>query len=119
MVFFNSQKHDKKRFTKKLDKFSIISTNINHINGSLMQHLEGTYFLLKSWGANESLYLPGLYHALYGTSGFANHLIDVHNRCLAKFILGETIEKDNLHILRLRSRLFLAANWCCSISCVS
>lgn len=94
MLFFKFTKTMiKNDLLKKLDKLSIISTNINHINGSLMQHLEGTYFLLKSWGANESLCLAGLYHALYGTSGFSNHLIDVHNRSHAQFILGETIEK--------------------------
>lgn len=83
----------KNNLLKKLDEFVMISTNINHINGSLMQHLEGTYFLLKSWGTDENLCLAGLYHALYGTSGFDNHLIDINNRCHAQFILGETIEK--------------------------
>lgn len=83
----------KTNLVKKLNELSIIFINISYINDSLMKHLDGTYFLLKSSSANESLYLAGLCHALYGTSGFANHLINIQNRCQAQFILGEIIEK--------------------------
>ena len=79
--------------SNELNKLLNIATNKNHINGTLIKHLKGTYSLLKSWGANEDLCSAGLYHALYGTSGFDNHLIHVNDRSQAKLILGNKIEK--------------------------
>ncbi|MGQ3890310.1 DUF6817 domain-containing protein [Legionella sp. CNM-1927-20] len=78
---------------KSLDILVSLGANIDHINGSLIDHLKGTYLLLKSWEANEELYIAGLYHALYGTSGFNNHLISHNDRTEAKAILGEKSEQ--------------------------
>ena len=69
------------------------SANISHINGSLLEHLKGTYDLLESWGAHKDLCAAGLYHALYGTSGFENQLLNHNDRNQAKAILGERVEK--------------------------
>lgn len=69
------------------------SANISHINGSLLEHLKGTYDLLESWGAHKDLCVAGLYHALYGTSGFDNQLLHHNDRNQAKIILGERVEK--------------------------
>lgn len=63
------------------------------MNGSLIEHLKGTHSLLESWGASKELCIAGMYHALYGTSGFDNHLIPYIDRYKAKAILGEEIEQ--------------------------
>lgn len=77
--------------TENLNRLMSIAANIDHINGSLINHLKGTYQLLKSWGAKDELCIAGLYHALYGTSGFDNHLITVNHRNEAKEILGNNL----------------------------
>ncbi len=41
-----------------------------HLNGSLIDHLNGTKSLLKKWGASATLQTAGLFHAAYGTDGF-------------------------------------------------
>ena len=41
-----------------------------HVDGSLIEHLQATRQLLKEWGASEVLQDAGLYHAAYGTAGF-------------------------------------------------
>lgn len=39
----------------------------SHLNGSLKDHLIGTYQLLKNWGCSSVVCDAGLYHAVYGT----------------------------------------------------
>ncbi len=51
-----------------------------HIHGDLEKHLEGTYDLLKSWGAEEYMCSAGLYHSIYGTSGFTQQLVELERR---------------------------------------
>lgn len=50
-------------------------SGFEHLNGSLLKHLEGTHMLLQSWNANNDLCIAGLYHAVYGTSGFDEVLV--------------------------------------------
>jgi len=76
-----------------LDELLNIGVGVNHINGSLIDHLQGTHLLLHSWGASDELCRAGLYHALYGTSGFDNHLISHYERSKAQAILGVNAEQ--------------------------
>lgn len=75
-----------------LNKLINIASDVDHINGSLFEHLKGTYFLLQSWGAGQELCLAGPYHALYGTSGFNNQLISHNERNKAQTILPKKVE---------------------------
>ncbi len=68
--------------------------NIDHLNGSLIKHLKGTYALLKSWDADPELCVAGLYHAVYGTSGFDEILISKNHRDKVREILSENTEKN-------------------------
>lgn len=67
--------------------------NIEHLDGSLLNHLKGTYMLLKSWGAEPDLCIAGLYHAVYGTSGFGEIIISQDDRDKIKEIIGEQSER--------------------------
>ena len=64
-----------------------------HLSGSLINHLKGTYLLLDSWGNDTDLCFAGLYHAVYGTSGFDKILISEKHRGKVKEILGEKSEQ--------------------------
>lgn len=64
-----------------------------HIHGDLEKHLEGTYDLLKSWGADESLCSAGLYHSIYGTSGFPQQLVELEQRHYIAQIIGQEAEE--------------------------
>lgn len=69
------------------------ANNFEHLNGSLIKHLKGTYTLLQSWDADPDLCIAGLYHAVYGTSGFDEVLISEDYRDKIKEIIGEQSEK--------------------------
>src|SRR3990167_4426383 len=66
---------------------------IEHLNGSLIKHLKGTYDLLEKWGAPSSLCIAGLYHAVYSTSGFNQEIISKDSRNTIQEIIGKTAEK--------------------------
>ena len=41
-----------------------------HVDGTLLEHLEGTCDLLEAWGNSDRVALAGLLHTAYGTDGF-------------------------------------------------
>jgi hypothetical protein len=51
-----------------------------HVNGSLIAHLEGTRCLLKAWLASQELQDAALYHAAYATSAYTQNLVVVERR---------------------------------------
>lgn len=64
-----------------------------HINGSLVKHLQGTAELLHHWGANDVLIKAGLYHAVYGTTGYAPSLISLDLRNKIAALIGQQAEE--------------------------
>ena len=81
-------------FEENINKLIILGADdFKHINGSLITHLKGTYQLLKSWQAEVALCTAGLYHAIYGTSGLNNILIDIKFREKIKALIGEQAEQ--------------------------
>jgi len=67
--------------------------DFEHLDGSLIDHLKGTYTLLKRWGANRALCNAGLFHAAYGTAGFNKSLVLGDCRYSIKNIVGKKSEK--------------------------
>jgi len=63
-----------------------------HLNGSLLAHLNATYQLLKQWQATQHLCDAGLYHAAYGTDGFDTRVIALTRRNDIANIIGEQAE---------------------------
>ena len=53
---------------------------IDHLNGTLFDHLERTELLLRRWGCSEVVSIAGLSHAVYGTDGFPRALVALENR---------------------------------------
>lgn len=68
-----------------------------HIKASLIEHLEGTRCLLKSWSASEVLQDAGLYHAAYGTDSFDTNLFDLSKRKDVADIVGVEAETIIYH----------------------
>ena len=52
---------------------------LEHVHGNLVEHLDGTYALLRDWGNHADVCHAGLCHAVYGTDGFATALLDVNS----------------------------------------
>jgi hypothetical protein len=75
---------------EKLKEFGV--GEFVHLNGSLVAHLTGTYNLLVNWGNDEALCRTGLYHAVYGTSGYADQLVRLENRDTIKTLIGDEAE---------------------------
>lgn len=74
---------------KRISKLvALQAKEIKHTNNSLLEHLKGTYDLLKSWGASSSLCDAGLFHAAYGTDGFNVSLLTDKHRDLIREIIG-------------------------------
>jgi pimeloyl-ACP methyl ester carboxylesterase len=65
---------------------------VAHPGGSLLRHLIRTARRLERWGASEDLIAAGLYHAAYGTHGFAAPLFDLSQRESLRAALGERAE---------------------------
>ena len=63
-----------------------------HLNGSLIEHLNGTKDLLRQWGARAELQDAGLYHAAYGTAGFSKNLVSIDQRSKIAAIIGTEAE---------------------------
>lgn len=69
-----------------------------HVNGSLIAHLEGTRCLLKEWNASEVLQEAGLYHAAYGTSKFTEYLFKIAaQRSEVAAVIGSAAENIVYH----------------------
>lgn len=66
---------------------------LQHINGSLLSHLQGTFDLLKTWGNREGLCKAGLYHAVYGTFAFERSLVDLKKRERIAALIGAEAER--------------------------
>ncbi len=66
---------------------------VEHIDGDLLAHLQGTKHLLEKWGASEALQDAGLFHACYGTAGFSTALATESNRHKLSAVIGEQAEE--------------------------
>jgi hypothetical protein len=68
-----------------------------HVDSSLIAHLEGTRCLLKAWNASEVLQDAGLYHAAYGTSAFEQNLFELSQRNEVAIVIGDNAENIVYH----------------------
>lgn len=68
-----------------------------HIDGSLIAHLEATRCLLKSWNASNDLQDAGLYHAAYGTFAFVQNVFELSQREEVAVVIGCDAEKIVYH----------------------
>ncbi|WP_299981684.1 DUF6817 domain-containing protein [uncultured Pseudoteredinibacter sp.] len=79
------------------DKFRALTGlgagDFEHLDGSLIEHLNGTRDLLLQWGATSELQDAGLYHAAYGTAGFSQNLVSTNQRDKIAAIIGEASEE--------------------------
>ena len=66
---------------------------IEHLDGSFIDHLKGTKKNLKSWKASKILQDAGLYHAVYGTSGFNESLVSPQQREKISEVIGKEAEE--------------------------
>jgi hypothetical protein len=66
---------------------------IEHQNGKVLPHLEGTFYLLYKWGNPVDLCLAGLCHAVYGTHDFKSSLVDVSLRSELRALIGPEAEE--------------------------
>ncbi|NRB41629.1 MAG: hypothetical protein HRU20_24690 [Pseudomonadales bacterium] len=66
--------------------------DFDHIDGNLIDHLQGTQRLLSEWSASSVLLDAGLYHAAYGTAGFDESLVSTEQRDRISQIIGSDAE---------------------------
>ncbi|MFN3232511.1 MAG: DUF6817 domain-containing protein [Alphaproteobacteria bacterium] len=78
------------------DKFEALGRlgagDFGHFNGSLREHLMGTRDRLISYGADAVLCDAGLFHAAYGTAGFAANMVSLDQRSAIADIIGAEAE---------------------------
>lgn len=81
-------------FSDKLRRLSELGAGeLDHIDGSLIDHLKGTRALLNEWSASPELQDAGLYHAVYGTAGFDENLVSTRQRVAIAKIIGDAAEE--------------------------
>jgi len=76
---------------KKLERFGI--SKINHTDARLIDHLVGTYEIVKRWGCSEHLCAAALCHSIYGTESFSKNPATLENRKYLKETIGEKAER--------------------------
>ena len=64
-----------------------------HINGSLLEHLQGTYKILSEWKVAEQTAIAGLFHAVYGPQGLSKGLVTLQIREKIRDKIGVQTEK--------------------------
>ncbi|NMP31145.1 hypothetical protein HII17_06175 [Thalassotalea sp. M1531] len=78
----------------KFEKLSELGAGeFEHLNGSLIKHLNSTYQILKKWGASQELCDSGLYHAAYGTAGFVAQVAPLSQRNEIAKLIGKAAEE--------------------------
>lgn len=79
------------------DKFKELAKlgagEFEHLDGTLIDHLNGTKQLLERWCASPDLQNAGLYHAAYGTAGFDESLVSSSQRDRIAAIIGTASEE--------------------------
>jgi hypothetical protein len=63
-----------------------------HFDGSLADHLRGTECLLRARGSADAVCAAGLYHAAYGTDGYAPALASIDQRRDIAALIGAEAE---------------------------
>jgi len=74
----------------ELEKMGVI--DVGHTNGTLRDHLLGTYNILRRWNCSEELCLAGLCHSIYGTESFQKQTISLNKRNEIRELIGEEAE---------------------------
>ncbi len=69
------------------------AAGVEHLQGTLFEHLVNVETLLRQWGAPESLAIAGLCHATYGTDGFAPFLLGLQERSVLRGVIGNEAEE--------------------------
>lgn len=64
----------------------------DHLNGSLISHLTGTFKMLKTWDAADYVCDAGLFHAAYGTAGFDDKMVSLSQRAKIADVIGKEAE---------------------------
>jgi hypothetical protein len=65
---------------------------VEHLSGTLLEHLVRTEELLRQWGASDEVAIAGLCHAVYGTDGFPVALLNLDSRNLVVDAVGSDTE---------------------------
>ena len=74
----------------QLQRFQI--STLNHGQHMLIDHLKGTYRILKRWGCADYLCKAGLCHSIYGTESFVKESATLENRDYMQSVIGVEAE---------------------------
>ena len=66
---------------------------MQHSGSNLLEHLLGTYTILRGWNAREALCDAGLFHSVYGTESYQETAIPLKLREQTREIIGEEAEE--------------------------
>ena len=66
--------------------------SLSHSHGTLIEHLEKTYELLKQWNNPDYVCLAGLFHSIYGTQIYTKQTLGLEQRDVIKKAIGVEAE---------------------------
>ncbi len=84
---------DKQRELLRKTLSNIGANQIQHSGRTLLDHLVGTYDLLKKWGCKPQVCLAGGLHSIYGTNAFKKVTVGAQHRPAVSKRFGEAAEK--------------------------
>jgi SM-20-related protein len=80
---------------------------MRHSEGTLFNHLEGVYNILKRWECSPSLCYAGLFHSVYGTENFRRQAIPMSARPSVAAVIGAEAEELAFQFCVLNTRAFV------------
>jgi hypothetical protein len=83
---------------------------VKHSGATLLDHLVGTFLVLRRWGCPEDLQLAGLSHSIYGTEGFSFVPMEAVSRDRLRSIVGANAE-DLVFCFSKDNRREILASW--------
>lgn len=83
---------------------------VAHSGRTLLEHLAGTYNLLRAWKSLEDVALAGLYHSVYGAKHLPFSLFSGDERAEVRQLIGFSAESLVYTYSKLESRWWLRSN---------
>ena len=79
------------KIIEQLESFGVLENT--HSHSTLLDHLKGTYNILKNWEVEEALCLAGLCHSIYGTESYKKETVSLDQRSVINKLIGKEAEE--------------------------
>jgi len=109
LIVFFCKKKDEPQARLEVFLKEIGADRMEHGNGTLHEHLMGTFLLLRDMKAEDDICLAGGLHSVYGTSAYKTKTIDTKST-IVRDMFGENVDRYVRIFSTMNRRLLLSEN---------